>query len=326
MERKYRIIKLSDLSPMHLAIGKDEYSSSSSSLDSDIMSSAIAGVRANLMGGDDTQAFISSFSISSCFPYSKDILFMPKPQGRTQIVVDGIDETLIRKRLKKIKFLELGLWKDLICRGEVHVRESQIKGEYILPSETGDFRRPYESDVNQRASVPRDGEGDTAPFFFEWQYFQKDSGLFFIVESSDETFEEILRYTKELGEVGIGSDKNVGGGHFNAEPGEISLPICEGCDAVLLLSSFIPTEEDIQLMDLSRSVYTTSHRTGFIAGSSDSSRRHFYRKSIHMLRCGSCLKTGTALHGKVVDLKPDNVDIHPVYRSGKPLYIPIVSK
>ena len=93
----------------------------------------------------------------------------------------------------------------------------------------------------------------------------------------------------------------------------------------LLLSLFIPTEEDLRLLDLEHSRYELLQRGGYMSGSQDSDFRHLRKKSVYMFNVGSVFYTTGSLKGKVVDLKPDWNDerMHPVFRSGKPFVVSV---
>jgi CRISPR-associated protein Csm4 len=78
-------------------------------------------------------------------------------------------------------------------------------------------------------------------------------------------------------------------------------------------------------LHLSESKYGLILRGGYIAGSQEESFRHLLKKSIYMFGVGSTFTSSKPLQGKVVDLKPKWNDerMHPVYRSGRPFYVPI---
>ena len=95
----YTIIKLKNLTPLHIGTGKENYDTSSSVLQSDTLSSAITAIKSAECGSENLQSFINSFSISSAFPYEGDIYFLPKPQGKLNIKVAEIGRASCRERV-----------------------------------------------------------------------------------------------------------------------------------------------------------------------------------------------------------------------------------
>lgn len=319
---KYKIIKLKNLSPLHMGTGKENYDFSSASLHSDTLSAALAAIRAQIGLKDDLDHFINSFKISSAFPYYQNRLFFPKPKGK--LPVDSTqEEHEIRKDLKKVQFIEFNLWKDLISGKSLTITKEQINGEYLVAGNK--IENADKAEVNQRVGVARDGEGKTDPFYFEWRFFSPEAGLFCLVDSDDSGFDEVLNLFKELGERGIGTDKNVGGGKFEIEASEIELPRIDNASHLMLLSLYIPTSDEMGSFKLDQSKYELILRGGFIAGSSKENLRHLRKKSIYAFNTGSLLDTTEKLNGKVVDLQPEwnDSEMHPVYRSGLALYIPV---
>lgn len=320
---QYTIIKMTEMSPLHVGTGKENYDFSSSFLHSDTISAALAALRAS--GGKDTDVreFLNSFSVSSAYPFFESSLFLPKPQGRLPISVRGREEQDCRKSLKNVKFIELPIWNEIIQGKSAEIDEEQLQGDFITKdaSMMGD---PYKNQVMERVTVPRDGDV-ASPFYFEWRFFSPEGGLFCLVDARDDLLTEIVGLFSQLGETGLGTDKNVGGGKFKVTTGKIAIDEPSDATHQLLLSMFIPTRDDMSSLDLSRSKYELVQRGGFIAGSQHENLRHLRKKSIYMFAPGSILCSKNTLSGKVVDLRPEWNDtaLHPVYRSGKPIFLPI---
>lgn len=321
---RYTVIKMSNLSPLHIGTGKEEnYDFSSNELHSDTLSSALASIRAQQGKNTDIDNFLNDFRISSAFPYYNDILFMPKPHGNVNARVKDKQEHECRKKMKKIKFIDITLWQELINGKSIEIDECQLNNEFLSAKKIND--KIYQSQVNQRVSVPRDGNSDTSPFFFEWKYFNSSAGLFCILDTTKEREVEIIELFNILSETGLGTDRNVGGGKFDVDISTIE--ICEPSDAnsLMLLSLYIPTKEEMGIINLEHSCYNLLLRGGYIAGSSNNTIRHLRKKSIYMFDVGSTFPTTGTLNGKVVDLRPEwnSEDMHPIYRSGIPLSINI---
>lgn len=321
----YTIIKLKNLSPLHIGTGKENYDSSSSNLHSDTLSAALAAMRVQKGKVDDIKDFLSSFVISSAFPFSRSLYFLPKAHGKIKVIIEGREEYKYRKKLKKLQFIELSLWKRLLNGETITIKEEQIQKEFLLPP-SYDLEPIYKSKVNQRVTVPRGDGQDAEPFFFEWNFFDVNAGLYCITDASGALLNEIISLFNDLGEAGLGTDKNVGGGKFNVEVDEKQVTIeNNNANAIMLLSLYIPSEEEMESLKLSQSKYELLLRNGYIAGSQEETLRHLRKKSVYMFGVGSVLHTQRKLSGKIVDLRPEwnEKQMHAVFRSGKPLYVPI---
>ena len=319
----YTIIKLSNLSPMHIGTGRESYDFSASTLHSDTLTSALAAIKAQKGESSDLKGFLNSFKLSSAYPFYEDTLFLPTPLGKLNVRVNSMEEHLYRKALKKVRYAAVHIWQE-IAKGEcVELDYSQINGEFISD-------RPIQisqSYVNERVSISRSGQEDSDPFFFEWNYYSQCAGLYVLTDAQGEELEDLVCLFKILGQQGIGTDKSVGGGKFDVEVSKNKLHFDKMSDAnaSLLLSLYIPLESELASIDLEKSTYNLVLRGGFIAGSQEDRFRHLKKKSIYMMDTGSVLVTTNALEGKVVDLRPNWNDeaLHPVYRSGRAISIPI---
>lgn len=321
----YTLIKLKEMSPLHVGTGKENYDFSASHLHSDTLSAALAAMKVRHDGEEGLKEFMDSFVISSAFPYVGDHFFLPRPLGKIDMKVDDCDEYISRKKLKSLKFIEQDLWKSLVAGKQVIVSISQLKKGFLLSNGTG-FKQPYKSAVHQRVTVPRSDELDAEPFFFDWTFFDKNAGLYCLTDATGEKLEELVRLFELLGEYGIGTDKNVGGGKFTIEKQPFVMPDIPDAHNRMLLSLYIPTEDELSLIDLQNSRYELCQRGGYMAGSQENDFWHLRKKSVYMLGVGSILKTTAVLKGKVVDLQPTDYNdsrMHPVYRSGKPFVVPV---
>lgn len=324
---KYTIFKLKNLTPLHIGTGKENYDFSASELQSDTLSAALAAMRVQKGDSDDIKEFMNSFVISSAFPFVGDRFFLLKMSGKLNVSIPNEEEHSYRKRLKKVKFVDVAIWNDLISKGNITIAENQIQDEFLVAASKGDFASPYKSQVTQRVSIPREEGKDADPFFFNWTYYSPDSGLYCIVDAEEPVLNELEELFVMLGENGLGTDKNIGGGKFEVERIDSFLEIADVADAnsSMLLSMYIPTEEELGKLNLANSRYDLIHRGGYMAGSDECDFRHLRKKTIYMFSSGSIFSTTEKLTGKVVDLKPiwNDERMHPVYRSGKPFVVPI---
>jgi CRISPR type III-A-associated RAMP protein Csm4 len=320
---KYNIIKLKNFTPLHVGTGKAHYDFSATDLHSDTLSATLAALRAQ-QGKTDVADFLNSFTLSSAFPFFGKSCFLPKLQGKINMKVEGKKEEEYRKELKKLKFITSDLWVDLVKGNTLTVKHNQIQKEFLI-SESAAFSKPYQSQVNQRVSVPRADNQNAEPFFFNWTYFNEKAGLYCLTDAKDTQFTELVALFRLLGETGIGTDRNVGGGKFEVETGELNLPEIPDANHALLLSLFIPTKDELQGLNLQSARYDLLLRGGYMAGSSVEGFRHLHKRSIYAFNVGSLFPTKQVLEGKVVDLKPawNDERMHSVFRSGRAFYLPV---
>ena len=315
------------MSPLHMGTGRDSLESASQVVSSDMLSAALASVRAMKGKKEGIKEFLESFSISAAFPYYGEEYFLPSPVGKLNITVKGQKESEYRKQLKRIKYISSNLWHKLMRGETLEVESAQIHGEYLIEIPDEDFRTPTTHVVNQRVMVPREENLDAVPFMFEWTFFrhgEKEAGLYCLIKTEKQNVEELIGLFLTLGTVGIGSGKTVGGGSFEVNTEEVEWPVIEG-DSTMLLSSYIPEEEELKGLNLESSRYQVVRRGGFMAGSSEERMRHLRKKTVYMFDVGSVFHTVQILKGKVVDITPEWNDkaMHPVYRSGKPLCVTV---
>lgn len=319
----YNIIKLKNITPLHISKGKSFYDSLFDDVLSDSLTAALAAIRVNNKGkADDIKSFLDSFSLSSAFPFHQDQLYLPKPKGRIEL---GIDEKY-RKKLKKIKYLEKSIFEAYYIDGkEVRINNGQIWQDLVSTQNFSESEiAPYKKHEVERVTIPRDGNNDAVPFFFEYKYFAPEAGLYCITDAQGELYDEIFDLFNILGEQGVGSDKNVGCGHFEVEKGTIELRDVESSDK-LMLSMYLPTKEEMEQIDLDKSIYQVILRGGYMAGSADEAHRHFLKKALYMIESTSLIHCETSLVGKTENLRNEYAP-HDIFRSGKALYIPIINK
>ena len=147
--------------------------------------------------------------------------------------------------------------------------------------------------------------------------------MYFIIDCTEDKFQKVFKLFEILGEFGIGTDKNIGGGKFVPLTDKIELPDIKNPDATMVLSSYIPSEEEFNQLDLENSNYQLIKRSGFIAGSNNEDFRHLRKKPIYMFSSGSVFATTESIVGKIANLAPIYEYMHPVYRSGRALTLKI---
>lgn len=323
---KYTRVIFYDMSPFHIGRGTDFYDLSAEEISSDMLSSSLAAIRAELGKSEDIESFLQSFALSSAFPYVKEHFFLPRLAGRVNVYIQHLDEAVYRKQLKHVRFIEDEFWFRLTSSTDaVAISREQICDSFLLSSPTLNFKSPIVKATMQRVKVPNDETLDSQPFYFQWNFVKPDCGLYCLLECEPEREKEIIQLFQLLGNRGFGSDKNVGGGHFKVRTEEVNFPSLQDANAQVSLSTFIPTKDETEKLNLPLSTFELKKIGGFMAGSNVEAFRHLHRKSVFAFRTGSVFMTTEKFTGKVVDLAPawNDAQMHPVWRSGRALTVNI---
>lgn len=132
-------------------------------------------------------------------------------------------------------------------------------------------------------------------------------------------FERLLTL---LGESGLGGKRTNGYGLCRWQTGEpLTLPSVENPRRAVLLSRFVPADEELALVRDERSTYQLVSVGGWCMTADGVALR---RSSIMMLSEGSVIAVNGQLpRGRLVDVRIDATAPHPVYRSGLALAVGI---
>lgn len=301
------IIKFKFISPLH--IGSDEagigVENVQSMIHSDTIFSALVN-SASLMNNNYIDFLIQgNFRISSAFPYKENHYFLPRPFYPFPSTFGKYS-----KEVKKLEFLQ-----------EVDF-QAWIKGELNEKNITGAISRSQNIeeistlDIRPRNFIDR-RTSDTIIYHCGGVVFQKNCGLYFVLETDNEDkgrFQDILKALKKLG---FGGERSIGYGQFSFEIiGAIDTEVGiwkniknnEG-NSFSLLSLCHPAENE----NIDSKAYQTVLRKGWVF--STSSKKQMKRKTLRMFKEGSVFIN--QLKGKIVDVTPQGFNDHDVYRYGK---------
>lgn len=328
---KFKIYKLRFIAPLHIGDERADYSSSLQTIHSDTLYSAMISVLAKT-GSDIPEKGDLGFAISSLFPYYQEneksdaVYFLPKLKA--QSIPDKKLQD-IAKKIKKVEWLDIAYFNKLISGERLfseNFNEEHLTGKYLSEAEIEDF---IIKEVNPRVKVSRDFSKDAEPFYMERLYFKGHSGMYFIAEGDTSKIDLALNILKN---EGIGTDRTVGNGYFEWSEGSIDLQLGES-GYISNLSMFIPENKEQlkSLLDSEKIAYDFTKRGGWIT---DSGLNTFRKNSIYMFKEASVFATESNvskvdIKGKIVDLKPKldyanlKVSPHPIWRSGKAIFIPV---
>lgn len=303
-------------SGFHLAFGQSEDRDRSVAiLHSDTIAGALCSIRAE-MGETDIRGFLDSFRVSSAMPIWYGRLFLPLPPDKSCIRVRGNDPML--KRLKRLQWIEQPLWEQLARDGKLEIEPAMISrcGTAVACGEGREILLLRNS-LEQKVCVGHQ-DGDANPYFFD-RVFPGEGVEFGVIYQTDD--EAMFRATwNVLSDVGIGTGKTTGNGQFRVDFRKMTIQTPDS-DARQLLSMWIPSAEELERGLDPRSSYQLLKRGGYMAGASDPALRNFVKNEVWMIAPGAIL-LGPNPEGSVVDLRPEGVNCHPVWRDGRAISLP----
>lgn len=293
------IIKLKFTSPFHLNPPGDGLHKTETAISSDMLISALAICHSKLYGYHCDDFFTGKLRVSSLFPFYKDTLFFPVPlfDFRERKV-----ERIGYKKLSKLKYLEKDLWMQVIDGKKLDPDAVHPQGVFGISS-----KRVNNPDENQKIpgfffeqELQRLGDD---PFYYSQVRLAPEAGMFFIyhVDSAIESqFKACLRL---LADEGIGGDRTVGKGLFEIiEETSITFPE-NSTTHYMNLSFYIPSETDLESIDLTKSYYRLQHKRGWYV-----THRvlNLKKKGIFGFGEGSVFASDRELTGKTVTLLDRN--------------------
>ncbi|MGA9379964.1 MAG: type III-A CRISPR-associated RAMP protein Csm4 [Phormidium sp.] len=344
--------------PVHfgeLGIGMEE---TSDRIHSDTLFSAWISAYARLFGKDAVEELLQQFQtqeeppfrLSSTFIYrqveGENIYYLPRPFKRP--INYPKHDFDFAKEYKKLNYLPLKIWQ---CwyqgqgwtksdEEELKAKAKAKKGDKIdgelTKAGTFEYGEAFKKGKVPKIAVDRITRA-TNIYHTNFVYFQKDAGLYFLVEFSKPEFENtFLNVLKFLGEEGLGGERSSGAGQFEVDNSSIELtPEWDKWVQVVnfkfdkgnfhsLISLFWENPLASDLLDREgklkeESSYELLRRGGWISSSPSGSQRR--RKSIQMFEEGSVFSVKPM--GKLANVTPDGFSSHSVYRSGISLSLPI---
>lgn len=322
-----KIYKLRFTSPLHISDSRDDYSVSLRNIASDTMYASLTACLAKMGEAIPADGDLGC-AISSLFPYyqklkeSAPVYFLPMPLRSRPYKLN--DQTKA-KALKKVAWVDSTFYsdilrgEDLVCNGDQEM--SRIKKAYYTDKEIDpDF---VCAELMQRAAMPcRTGHENTVPYFMERISFKDESGMYFICAGNSAMIDKAIAL---LSKEGIGTDRNVGNGFFDYSTDEIEVNLPKESSGVVSLSMYIPESNDemVHLMASDNVAYNIERRGGWITTYPYTTLR---KNVVYMITAGSVLShsvNDVTVMGRIVDLCPEDLVKHPIWRCGKSIMLPI---
>ncbi len=353
MKKTLNIVKLYFTEPLALmSEKKDEFQKEVVSYPSDTLKGAlVSGLAWGLRDKDmaslnrKTEKFNENLRVSAAYLFyedrkqNKSYYFFPKPMTRLPVKPTGKPGE--SKRIKKIQFIEKSLFEKILKAETFPLDDSQtLHNGKIIVSDKSVFREKvklYASETYGRVKIGNvnvlgDGEKGS-PFYVSRTFFyhKKDketdgvAGLYFIFEAADEETMTMLDIAlKVLEDEGLGADRRLGNGRFSYRMSTMELNIPDQADRQMILSKYIPTQEEIKGKVLENASYNLTKRGGYVSGTLQENFAHYSKRNIYTIDEASVFDIEHTLAGKYVDLldEKNRKEIgHPVWREGRPLSI-----
>lgn len=338
MTKQYKIIRLEHFKGgLHLARGlTNSYDNSLKTLHSDTLKAAIFVCALQLAKENEVidKSFLESFKISSAFPFYKEtekhFYFFPKPELPRPFKF-GNSTDLSDKDKKKINFIGSSVFEKYIKNvSEFEFSSEELNFPNLLNDK--DYKSLIKSETYQHVAITRGDDNDSTPYYVDKIYFHSNSGLYFLVETDDKTFEKIKSAVRLLADNGIGTDRNTGNGQFEVDFDTLTLDVPDDGNYDLSLSLYCPEKEEIKQLD--DSFYGLTKRGGYISSPQNEENLSIRKRSIYMFTEGSVfpkMENDKTREGKIVDLKPNDEKLaekniyinHPIWRDGQPIFIPM---
>ena len=309
---------------------------------------ALANCYVSLFGAVNFPEFLKLFEqgkIGSIFPALKineqEIFFLPKPFLSRHRLEDDDQESISKKKIKKIRWLSIDAMKFLgnslknidneffhsvdflkdfsLIGNEFLIMKNELKSEIIDRISNISF---YKKSDTVRVNVARFGE-DSTPFdqseinFCDTEIKMLDDEkiklkMFLYFPEDIETNNKWNAAKQLFAEEGIGGKRNLGKGWFEKiETSEISFNLQQNPKIYLLLSNLIPQKEELKNI-LS---YNTGTDDGFITFGYASTLK---KDAVFYLKEGSVIDS--EIFGKII---PQKFNDKTIYRYGKAFLLPL---
>lgn len=300
------IFKLKFSTPVHFGNGR--LGASENFICADTLFSALYKEAIKIYGAEKANELYNyaennDLLISDLFPFCDKTLFIPKPFVAIQSDKQG--DSALKKKFKKLKFIPINDLKDF------------LNGNYIPDdSAQGNFGKS-----SVRANVKINEKEDNSPFNVGIYTFNDNSGLYFVVNVSEQSENYIFDLMDSLSYTGIGGKLSSGLGKFNytynALPNAFSERMTDKFKRFMSLSVCLP-EENLLDKAMTDANFEVIKRSGFVS-SETYADQPLKKNNLYCFKSGSVFTN--KFNGQIADVS--NKGNHPVYRYAKPFWIGI---
>lgn len=337
MKNEFYILKMYFNAPLLFSKGISDYTKTTFQLFSDTIKNALYYEYISNYDYLPPDHFFTHFKISSAFPFYKDHLFFPKPFKNLLLQFSDNNnnsnnpDSSLRKKIKKIQWLHQDYFFNEILNKNYSAPLTNLTSDNkFLFNSTPPTDKFIVEEITHRLHYYY-----TQPFDVVRYHFSENSGLFVIIQTSNQNFLEntLIPAFKILALNGIGGYKTIGHGTFDPHkitPIPFSFPAPANPTHLINLSLYLPAQEELNCILKSPvpSFYSLIKRGGYIAAANQPHLKNLKKKSVFMFKDGSVFPyfPDNQLTGTRIDLKPNHNISHPILKDGQAIFIPIEIK
>jgi CRISPR-associated protein Csm4 len=273
------------------------------------------------------------FLLTSLFPFAGEVRFFPVPLAAQLPDNRPLPEGVQPKDLKKAQFVSESLYRQLLTGQslvDIEPQSQKIQGGKVwvtksehanLTQQFGQDFKPWQVEKRPRVTVERPSNASTL-FHVGALYFAPGCGLWFGVQRLDSAACNTLftNLLADLGEAGLGAERNVGYGKADIEQAEpLTLP--DPAQRWTTLSRYLPRIEEMDVFQHERAAWKVYTVSGWLDSPQKRGQR---RRALNMVQEGAVFGAPagrTPPFGRLENACPryKNEEIpfpHPVYRCG----------
>jgi CRISPR-associated protein Csm4 len=324
-------------SPLHVGRRGVGLEATRAYVPADTLFSALCSVWRELYGAEHLRTEVldrfnagrGPFYLTSAFPTAAGARFYPKPLVRRQLQLAAQAE----KTWKRLRFVSEGILRGLLAGEPLTFRkEDCVNGEtaWTTPEERRQLDRWTDDETGdivlwRTAVVPRVTLDRVSSASEIWHFgrtcLAEGAGLWFGVvfpaAGADQTVQRFFMGSlRLLGDTGLGGERSAGHGLFQlGETGQVDLPDHPDSGCFVTLAPVCPRDAgEAAALTGEGAAYELLPRRGWVTSPEG---RNLRRKTVWMLAEGSVLTgTGVLRPGRLVDVTPDVLGAHRVYRYG----------
>ena len=305
-----KVVKLTFETPVHF--GRRRLTDSEYTCDAATIFSALYMEALNMGCADELlqAARSGEFTISDAFPYIEDTLYIPKPMlaiasGNNMLQSVKQEDSRSRKASKKLKFIPASKF------------ESFIAGSFDFLAEVEKFKLGTSS-LHTKVNLTYENSNDAQPYHVGAYSFNKACGVYFVVDGSYDA----KPLFEQLAYSGLGGKRTSGYGRFLYEiidnaPFKL-LRDNTNNKKLMLLSSAIPTEDELTQNLIDSAKYHLQRKSGFVQSVNHATSPQ-KKRDMYTFAPGSIFNK--AFDGGIFDVNMSGE--HPVYRYAKAMWMEV---
>ena len=306
----YVVCKIRPRAPFHIGIKEGGLEETLHYIPSDTLFSAFCNVYRLIYGKEKLKKLLEEFKnnppflISSAFPAVDDVLFFPLPKK-----VNLQSKDLEHKKLKKIEFVSEEIFRILLDKGGIEVKE-----EWLTEDGKGITKEKRIKMLWKEKEIPRvtiDRITNSSQVYHHGEVFFY--GLHFLIDLKNEKYREEIETTiRVMGHEGIGGERTYGKGLFEVEK-FYSIEFNENAgEWYTILSMCYPKKEELKGI---KGYFDYMQRGGWVYSPDE---RGVRKKFVRMFVEGSVFNK--KIRGDIIKVAEER---HDVYRYGYAFILPI---